>query len=801
MKAINLVENRKANSDVYVKKDCSDIIKTAVKDFIDGVYLISGAKVRMVETDDLSSVEKGIIVARFDECGEFLNDYDQEYRLLEDSDGFTVKSKGEKVLVLATCDAGVFYGLHDLLEKNAEIIWCRGAEDYAVEVLPSDNITLKMIDYTEKPFFKVRVWNTCGEGSDGVDHGDAGTAKYMGRNKINGIFHHVLKEWYNYAIVGQSIASAEFRDIDDLMDEHPEYFMTLKDGTPRKTEELESYINYYNEEVPKVYARRMVDFLDRNNPQDILGWNMPDDPYFYMYHDGKVLNEQPFTCDDGTTVYPQQENYKSTVYFNFINRLIKEINEIRPNTIIHTQAYMYSLPAPAIKVDDRVVVKFAPLSANEKVFMNDPERNDNHNVRDMLLEWIKKSNRVCINAYWNSFQGHIYTRPILEVAKRSITWWREIGIYGFTPEGRTDCSKLKKYSDRQKIGRTFYDMNEFFSWALCKLMWNPDENIEELKERYCRIVYKECAEEIKEYFKAVEDGYNSQDAMVWYPTGPDIYIYRFIIKAGVKDRIIEALKKAIDKATTVNVKQKVQSIYNTLTPLIENYASFVKEDAEVGYCKGIDPLSDSEMDFINNPSSVWNTVKPQTVLRNYMDLKFIKPESKFSRRMLFDGENLYIGYSVYHPDMVSVKGNQEKTAIYDQKGREIFSRAETYIGGNSFNRNVYYGYASGFNSIRPEAFFEHDGRPVKIPVPNGVRDVKKVYLSENPEERRVFHVQVIPIEVLGVSEENFTPYGHFVYLSNKYGKTGWMGFGLWNKQNFSDFKLSKQHTQDDGRTN
>ncbi|MBQ7236183.1 MAG: hypothetical protein IJX03_03375, partial [Clostridia bacterium] len=240
-----LIEKGKSFFKFYIKNDCSGIVKTAAADVADGIRRITGVLPETQKVDDFDKVKGGIILAKFSD-GDFADKFRSEYDYLKDSDGFTVKSVDGNVYVLSHCDAGVFYGLHDFLEKNADIIWARGAYDYAVETLPSESIILNVCDYTEKSPFKVRVWNTCGTGTDGVDHGDTGMAQYLGRNKIQGVYHHCNDDWYDYAVVGQSLASAEFRDIDDLMDEHPEYFMTDENGVPRKTEELESYVNYYH---------------------------------------------------------------------------------------------------------------------------------------------------------------------------------------------------------------------------------------------------------------------------------------------------------------------------------------------------------------------------------------------------------------------------------------------------------------------------------------------------------------------------------------------------------------------------
>ena len=791
---MKVISKKKPLLNFCVKTGCSDIIRTAVEDVNDAIEKITGVRLGVVETENLKSVDGCIIPALFSDNDGFNKWFKKESQYLLGSDGFAVKPFAGNLYVLSHCESGVFYGMHDLLEKNADVIWARGAYDYQTEVLENNNLTFKNYDYAEKSPFVIRVWNTCGTGTDGVDHGDTGMAKHLGRNKINGVYHHCNDEWYNYGLVGQSLASAEFRNIDYLMDEHPEYFMTDEAGVPKKTKELESYINYYNPEVAKVYAKIMVDYINEKcNPNDILGWNMPDAPHFCVVHNGVRLHEQPFVCDNGTIVYPKDENYKSTVYFNFINRLIEEINVLRPNTYIQTQAYMYSEIVPAIKVDDRVMVKIAPLVANEKVAHNDTHVLDNAVTRDNIIKWLKKNKHICINAYWNSFKGNMYSRPIVGVVQQNLRWWRDIGVFGFTPEGKVDCGKLDSYTDEQAFARKFFDMNECYTWIINKLTWNPEEDTEALKRRYCDIVYKESADEMLDYFNAIEKGFNSTQCHVMYSTGADVYIYQCIIKAGVKDAVLGALERAVKKATTPTVISRVNSIYETILEYINRYVDFVKEEAEFAYCKGIDPLSDEQMDFVKNPDSIWNRATPQTVLRNYDDMTFYPKEAKFSRRMLYDDKYLYFGYMVYDDRIVKEEIIDGRIRVFRNDGTEVRSRAETYMGGNALNQDKIFGYVSGFNADNLiDHLYEKVELPIDIEIPKDMRDVKKVYLSDNPEERRYFHVQVVPISIFDISLENFKPYGHFVYYTDRYQRAGWMGFGLWGKQNFTIFTLERR---------
>ena len=203
------------------------------------------------------------------------------------------------------------------------------------------------------------------------------------------------------------------------------------------------------------------------------------------------------------------------------------------------------------------------------------------------------------------------------------------------------------------------------------------------------------------------------------------------------------------------------------------------------------------MNYVFNKDSVWNKAKPLVVLRDYGTLEYYPKQANFSCRMLYDDQNIYIGYTIFDDRIEKeIIDSDDKHTVYRQDGSELVSYTETYIGGNIFNQSVYYGYISGFMGDKNAngQFYKNDGVPKSQPIPDGVKDVKYVHFDANPQNRYYFHVQVLPFTALDANKETFNPYGSFVYYTDRYGRAGWMGYGLWSKQNFSPFTLGIQKT-------
>ena len=776
---------------IYLNENCKKVIEFAAEKISDLVNKLTQSTVRIEKVNSLKSLTGGILLATLSNLSDDLKDETLTIGLAKD--GFAVYEKSGVVVITSPTERGVLYGVSDLIEKNLNVIFSRGNKNENVAHESNGEFTITETGYSESSPFTVRAFNLCGTGTEGKSHADDGTMEYVALNKCNSVSHYLDDKWKKFGLFGAGLHFDRCNNFDDLMEEHPEYFMTAPDGKPMPAlGGYDSFLNYYNDEVVDAFAERIAKTQESLGEEDSVFWVMPDNPYFCMVMDGVRLHEQPFTTDCGVTVYPENANYRSTVYFNFLNRAIKRINEIRSGTRLSVFAYTYTELAPAIEVDERIDVYLAPITTNDKYSYADKSNHDNDGIRDNIIEWSKKTKSLGVYTYWNSFKGTIYTRPILKVVKENLKWFKKLGIKQLIVEGKVDCTENENLSATQKACVKFYDMNEAHIWALQKLMWNPDLDIDELLERYARLVYKECADQMLEYFSLIERGWNKKDAMVWYTTGGDIYYLQLIMGAGVSEEIQKVLNIAEEKATSHAVKRKITSIKQTVFEQIARYKDFVVEKAEVTCVKGKDVLSEESLDYLNNPDSVWNECKPLTVLRSYETMEYYPKEAKFSCKMAYDDENVYVGYTVFD-DLIEKAVTDENGTVraYRQDGSELISYAETYIGGNVFNQSVYYGYISGFMGEKDSRgqFYENAGVPKRQPLPDGVRDVKFIRLDNDKQKRYYFHVQVIPFKALGVDKITINPYGSFVYYTNRYQRAGWMGYGLWSKQNFSQFYL------------
>ncbi len=313
---------------VYISENADEIVEFAAKSFAEITKKVLSVPVETKKAKNFSCVTNGFVFSTFEELNAISGLFERENAACN-GDGFCVTKKENVIFVLSHLSRGVYYGVHELLERNLPVVFSRGAKEESLQYQTTDDYDFSESEFVQNCPFTARSWNLCGIGSEGQGHLDDGTAEWLARNKSNATFHSIDEKWRKYGLFHNGKRVRQVQVFDEMMEAHPEYFMTDSDGKPKKAfGGYESFPNYYNQEVAEFLAERLVSGMENANHEDTFHWTMPDNAYFYMIENGKRLHELPFTCDDGTVVYPKDGNYKSTVYFNFLNRLIRAANKL-----------------------------------------------------------------------------------------------------------------------------------------------------------------------------------------------------------------------------------------------------------------------------------------------------------------------------------------------------------------------------------------------------------------------------------------------------------------------------------------
>lgn len=706
-----------------------------------------------------------IILGTPDTIPDLASQFGDDLAYLQNSDGFAIRKVGNRIYIIGTEDKGVLNGVYDFLEENAGVLWTRSSTtDIGTLYDELDTINVEKINYREKSPFQLRGWNLTGYGANGEYHEDPGTESMMARNKMNAKMAEFENQplWERHERVGVKSFTlghnlGYWLPNELYFSDHPDYYNMDVAGEKYIPVADDTQINFYHPDVPGVIAGRVKQFLV-DNPIEYVGIGINDTHYFEQ----GTLSRTPFTTEDHIVIQPNEADYKSTVFYSFLNKIAAEVKVTNPNVKIVTFAYFFSDVPPRVKLEDNIVVVLAPLTGDDRVPFNTSDvENSNYNHRLKLLTWLDKTKNLVMYNYYGSFLSNTYERPIAEKVQADMQYYSELGITGVMPEGVIDA-RIPNWS-----------INALQFWLFQKLMWNPDADIEQLKSDYIRKAYGAAADSMRTYYDLIEQGWNKFDDPIGYNTSTNTYIGKYIIKAGIKDAAQQALNQAWALA---NDKEKAR-----IAPIKTTFEKMVREITELPYleARAVKTTTAKEdiisaTDFSQGP---WAAATPITEFY-VMSSKNPAPV-KTKVRLLWDNKNLYVGYENFDDNISNIVASDVGPNEWWTGGPDDDN--ETFITGHPAAAS-YYVFFNNSKAMK----LEYSG-----PTQNsGYSGEWEAYTSVGTD--RWMTIQVIPFASINVDLSiTKTLQGYFFRTYHKTGFYGWGVGAVWSSSDFHPILLEE----------
>ena len=792
-----LTINGEPNANIYLPANAGTLLQFASQELQEFVKKISGAELSIVSS--LSDDKLTVVLATPETVPEISTLFADDLAEIGELDGFAIRQKENLLYIIGTCERGVQNGVYDFLTENTGIIWTRANEELGTLYNPQSTISIEKVDYCEVPDFAVRGCGPNGD-NDGplynkmlvrnkqnsitatTSLGDVENGKYDRFNSVGLtplLLGHVMSNWLPN---------------EKYFDEHPEYYLSNPDGTPKKGANGFTQLNFYNPGTAKAVAYEICEFL-KVSKESTVGLALGDSNYFVVFENGVELNKQPFTADNGVTVYPEDENYKSTVFFNFLNRVAKIVGEQYPDVQIDTFAYIFAEVPPAVDIAKNVNIVFAPLNGDDHLPIETSP--GNIRVKANIEGWSEKTDNLYLYSYWNCLLYTDYPRPLAEKVQADLHYLKDMGFVGIGPESVGDTV-------RQTKSKHNWDINGMYFWMMQQLFWDMDADLDALKQHYCDLAYGPASDEMQEFYRLIEEGWNSTDDFVWYITGGDTYYKKFIIDAGIADDVLQAIRAAYDAAETDLQRTRIAPLKEAMEKEIPFYAQFPEEDGKAYYSEAGEEAITSFENLSDISQGPWAEAVPLTQFRSD---KMEVPSQPVEVRLLWDEDNLYIAY-VNYDDRVgtdSDPNNPDKIIALLPTENWFKSNAafmESYLCGDAnqlFNYRAYYSDAKG-NAFcyLPGITFDSTGPRWKA--------YYGAHLSDTPSERYWVNLQVVPFADMGVTADTARLYGTFVSNSvhgadqGKATYYGWCGANVWSTASFRPIELVNNTVQESDKT-
>ena len=429
------------------------------------------------------------------------------------TDGFTLRTDGNRLIIAGGRPRGTLYGVYALLEDKLGVRWFT-PEFEVVPKLP--RVSLPRLNETQIPMLEYRevYWTEMMRDAD-----------FAARHRLNGN-HYRLTEKHGgrAAVYFPFVHSLDMLVPRGLYQEHPEYF-PLIDGK-RKDGYVQRCLS--NPDVLRIAKGRVRQWLEEHPEATIISVSQ-NDTFNYCQCD------QCKTLDD-------TEGSPAASLLRFVNAIAEDVERDYPNVRIDTLAYQYTRKPPkTIRPRPNVIVRLCSI---ECCFAHPLERcssPEDQRFRDDIIAWQPVASLLYVWDYTPNFANYQQPFPNFDALQPNVQFFVQHGVKGLFEQGN--------YSSGG-----FGEMGPLRAYVLAKLLWNPQTDAQKHIDEFLNAYYGKAGNNVRAYLEllhrpAREKGYHAH--IYDPPTAP--YLNDEIIN-GAEKLFDEAERLADDDATRFRVR-------------------------------------------------------------------------------------------------------------------------------------------------------------------------------------------------------------------------------------------------------
>ncbi len=400
------------------------------------------------------------------------------------SDTLLVETIGTNVFINGASDSAILYGCYEFLE------WTFNLEVYATDEFYIDtnvkNLNLREFKILEVPTFDVR---SCGMYDITIDK----TYRYRMR-----------QDYHNDGWIYFSHSNFTILPPSTYYDEHPDWYNENCDQ-----------LCLTNDEMRAEYTKNVIQLVKDNPDCDHIMLGQEDVSTFCY-------------CDE---CMKEIETYgESGVNMRFVNAVAADVQDYidksEPGRVFYcvTFAYQKTEAAPVkivnneyVPIDDSVIpldnvkVMIAPIYSNCSTDLYDEVYNKE--TAELLHQWdVVANGHIYIWIYNKMFHQYFVPFNNFGTTYDNYQILEELGVEFVYHQGNKET---------QSAG-----MQELREYVQSKLMWNNDQNYDELAYDFIENYYKDASDNFKRYYDLIRTTYSiwESQGICFYPTGNDSYL-------------------------------------------------------------------------------------------------------------------------------------------------------------------------------------------------------------------------------------------------------------------------------------
>ena len=384
---------------------------------------------------------------------------------LKDLDAFKLCVSNGNLRVVGGGQSGVLYGVYELLERFGGCgwfaPWCEKVLERESFEVPGD------LDFSDAPAFDQRYAGWLHTMEKNTAGGDAFSAKMrfklINRTKVK--FGGPGVRYARGLAYDNGIKA--FVSPEKHFEEHPEWFCEIG-GVRRGVWPWQ--VCYTAPGLAEFVAERVKDILRASPGAEAISIAQMD-----CGNDCQCAVCKAVNAEEGSS---------GGAALRFANAVAEEVEKEFPGVMVVTFAYKWSRFAPKVtKPRDNVMVVLCTYECSFSApFAESSHPNTKRFVAD-LLAWGRICRNLRIYDYCTNFCNYLYPFPDLMALAPNYRLFRDNGVRWLGSQG----------------GYVHADMAELKCYVQSKLMWNPDQPVMPLVDRFCEGYYGAAAPKVREY--------------------------------------------------------------------------------------------------------------------------------------------------------------------------------------------------------------------------------------------------------------------------------------------------------------
>ncbi len=616
MHANTLVEAKQPKAEIIIPADAHRVEKFAANELQTWLEKITGAQLPISERNASNPELPVKIYLGKSFAGEFAKDLQE----LGTTDGYAVRTRNNNIYIFGNIPKGTLNGVYGFLDRNTDLIWAR-PQEFGIIYTQMDALAVKQGDWLDKPRSLERGWQIC------YTPYDAQTELWCARVMTNRNPTHVNRvDSYERSLnTGMLINPFRGHNLHRFMPkkyfaEHPEYFC-LVDGK-RREDVGKNQVCFSNLEGAGVFASEIIEQVKTSKYQV--------DQIFIGIQDNWRLCEcedcrRDINLPDGGICTAKDENFRSTQYFSYLNRVAEVVKKEFPDKRLSTFGYFFTVMPPAVKVDDYIDILFCPAVKNDKYSILEPA---NKKWKDRVDQWCKMSSNFGWREYYGC--GSNYPRPLAEKAAEDLRYLEQLGSRIYYAEYLPDSI----VGANQRRCDYAWDVSAMEFWVLSKLYWNSHQDVEKLRDEYLNRAYHQAAPGMKKFYGILRKSWYDDPSPSTLSDNHYKSAVHYIVQKGLEEPCRSALEEAAKLADTPNILELVKRTRERFEDWIKNAPLYSSPELSV-------PLAINAAQATTPQSEIWTQA---TVLDGFKVMGKPKIDSAYATtvKLMHDKTALYL---------------------------------------------------------------------------------------------------------------------------------------------------------------